>query len=92
MAYEAPSAPPPTWPARQAVLNADPPPQPNRSRSRRRDNPIPVRVRIVWERVGETWLDAVAVDWIRRHVRVELDDPRLHTLAVWLDASDVSRK
>lgn len=81
-------APPPHWPAWQRVLNDS---WPSRPRDVVLRDPIPVRVRVVWARDGETVVDGRAVGWIGRHVRVELDDPRLGPLATWVDASDVHR-
>ena len=74
----------------QAILNARDVP-PLRAQTIAAD-PIPVRVRIVWERDGLEFLDAVATGWTSRLVLVDLDDRRARLRAVWLDPSDVRRR
>jgi len=55
-------------------------------------DPIAVRVRVVFDGDGETWLDGQAVRWHNQSVMVEVDDPRLQTRRVWVDAGDVKRR
>lgn len=53
---------------------------------------IPVTVRIVFERDDETFLEGVATRWTRSHVFVELVDPRLRQMFIWVLARDVRRR
>ena len=55
--------------------------------------PIAVSARVVFERDGETWLDAMAVRWWRRHVCVHVEgEERLQVPYVWVDAGEVRRR
>ena len=79
----------PDWGVWQPVLNTSWPRRPSYVIPR---DPIPVRVRIVWAHDGETLVDGRAIGWLGRHVRVELDDPRLGPLSTWVNAADVTRR
>jgi hypothetical protein len=54
--------------------------------------PVPVVVRIVWEHDGEERIDTVALGWTDKNAYIRLPDPRYRFTAVWLDASDVTRR
>ena len=45
-------------------------------------------MRLVWD-TGDEWHDGSARRWWQRHVWVELDDRRLGTVGVWVEAGDV---
>ena len=75
----------------QRPLNARPIPDRRLQRTDRQH--IPVLVRIDWDRDGEQWLEAEAIDWVGRDVLVWFErELRLQTHAVWVDAGDVRRR
>lgn len=53
---------------------------------------LKVTVRLVFATDGETFLDGRATRWTRSHVFVELADPRLAVMFVWVLARDVRRR
>lgn len=49
-----------------------------------------VRARVVFERDGEVWLDGIATRLgLDGPICVELKDPRVQTIVVWLPPDDV---
>lgn len=74
-------------PASQEVLNAVPVP----SNWHIASEPIDVTVRLVWELDGEERVRGHATRWTDSVVYVELDERRIRTTGVWVNASDVRR-
>jgi hypothetical protein len=48
--------------------------------------------RIVWADDGEQWVHGHGSRWTSRHVFVEVGDPRLATLGVWVTPAEVRRR
>lgn len=55
------------------------------------DYPVPVTATLRWA-TGDARVDTIALEWTARLVRVRIADHRCMTGAVWLPASDVSRR
>lgn len=75
-------------PASQEVLNAVPVPTIWYTAA----EPIDVTVRLMWETDGEEHIDGRATRWSDTVVYVELDEQRIRTTGVWVDAGDVTRR
>ena len=54
-------------------------------------HPLPVTATLRWA-TGDEQLDTLALEWTAHLVRVRIADHRCMTGAVWLPASDVSRR
>lgn len=78
-------------PKPQTVLNESWPPTDVAAVLKNVPEPIPVTVRLVFDTDGEQQLAGRAVRWWQRHVYVELDDHRIRSTGVWVDAGDVKR-
>jgi hypothetical protein len=53
---------------------------------------IAVWVRIVWADDGKQWVHGHGSRWTSRHVFVEVGDPRLATVGVWVTPAEVRRR
>ncbi|HET6918900.1 MAG TPA: hypothetical protein VFI46_05455 [Jiangellaceae bacterium] len=58
----------------------------------RLDPPVPMTARIVRAEDGEEHIETVALGWAGSDVYVRMPDTRYRFAAVWLDASDVTRR
>ena len=81
--------PPPPWEAgRQGILNALEAQRPRHTFGQ----PVPVVARIVWTADGEEHIETATLGWTGQHAYIRLPDPRYRFTAVWLDATDVTRR